>query len=75
MALKCVVDVRLLRRQASTIGTLQEDARESSDPERERESEHLAGVWNLLHSILDELVSGGECVLVKRGKDGGGKGG
>jgi hypothetical protein len=63
-----VVDVALLRKQASTIGTLQEDARESSDPGRQREYRHLEGVWDMLHVVLDDLESGKTCMLMADGR-------
>jgi hypothetical protein len=56
------LDIKLLRQQAEVVGTLAEDIT-PADPERKREMDALRGVWNLLHTIMDDFDSRGECVL------------
>lgn len=55
----------MLEKQAEVLGTLAEDIT-PADPERKMECDALRGVWNLLHTIMDDFDRRGECVLEQK---------
>jgi len=56
------VDLVALKEQAEVVGTIAGDM-DPVDSDRSREKAALEGVWNLLHSLLDDLETKGVASL------------
>lgn len=55
------VDLDLLKKQAETVGVLLSREGKAALPKDQKE--HLEGLWNMLHDIMDDLEFGKECTL------------
>ena len=62
------VDVKLLKKQAASIGWRAAEMESSRLPKERRNGDLLNGIWELLHAIIDDLEVGKECVLELPGR-------